>query len=306
MVISPRGDGCQVRDRENLLTATDFTKTLPDLLGDLTTETRVNLVEDRHHVRARRLERDRQEDAAQLSATGERREGTLWLTWVRCEENLRVRSVDTVDDETQCRVRECHAGQLASNSVGEMGGGALAFLAHTTRLHGFTLLQGAYLLVKAVESIRFNQKSVVLGLELSAHEQCGLEGTAVLTRYLLEDVRPRVKVVENLRIEGVRVTECRKFTKRLARLNERTSKRVAHGVKGRTVRQTAQCSRELAQHGLVPLRVKQLENLIERVLSFAERRETSELYEGVVELRSRANRCAIELSNLKSEELDLT
>ncbi len=66
-----------MRHGEDLLLLTEFTQALADLLGDLTADAGVHLVEDRDDVLVGRLEREGQQHSTELSPAGQGLERSL-------------------------------------------------------------------------------------------------------------------------------------------------------------------------------------------------------------------------------------
>ena len=127
VMVSASGHRGEVGDRENLLLASDFSQALADLLGDLTTKTRVDLVKDRHHVMVNCLEGNREKYSAELPSTRQGRERTLGLAGVRREKDLRVRAVVAVHHETYGSVGEGDPRQLTTHGVREGRGREFSF-----------------------------------------------------------------------------------------------------------------------------------------------------------------------------------
>ena len=146
----------QVRDGKHLLMAPHFGKALADLLGHLTPEAGVDLVEDRHDVLVHRLERQREKHATQLPAAGERRERSLGLSGVRREEYLGLRSVVAVDDEAQ--TSRGRAPRASSGARPRVVSGAAARLTRARlrwRADNSSALERTDLLVKVEPAFAF-------------------------------------------------------------------------------------------------------------------------------------------------------
>ena len=103
-----------MRNGDDLLVAAHFAQTLADLLGHLSSETRVDLVKDRNHVGVGGLEGEGEQDPTQLTAARERRQRALGPSGIRREEYLRVGPVHAIHRDEQRCVGEGDTGQLAA------------------------------------------------------------------------------------------------------------------------------------------------------------------------------------------------